>query len=177
MRRDQRRHVGILVLLIKQLIIARIILLQMNRLRLNNIKIVKGVANQIKEVVAVIQVLQILHAHDQARHRGQIELELMEVVLVQRHILEKQIDMIQDALTVEAVEAVRHLLILIRIRIDQLKLATLIILTNLENVVGRGIRISGADELKLNAVRAEGGHLCDTFSSGRGATQFLPGIF
>jgi hypothetical protein len=156
--RDQRRHVSIVIYCSGACSRRAHILYS-----LQHIQIVQTITHQLKKVITVVDIRQILHTHKDRRHCRHIQLNLKEVILIHRQILQCQIDVVENTLAVKAGQRVYLLLRVMGILIDQLKLATLKVLTNPHSVVSRRSGPSSADKQDLNRVRAKGRHLGCSF--------------
>jgi hypothetical protein len=111
--RDQRGHVSVLIYC------CRACSRGAHRLHsLQHIQIVQAITHQLQKVITVVNIRQILHADKDRRHCRHIQLNLKEVLLIHRQILQCQIDVVQHTLAVKAGQRVYLLLRVMRVLID-----------------------------------------------------------
>ena len=123
--------------------------------RLCVIKEVKARANRLKEVLTVVKVLELVSRDNKARQGRERKLDAVVSLLVKRLVLEERIEVLDDALAIEASHLMGDRATIVLVAIDNLEVIRLKILANTDGVIAlvasnvvdqvdgnRGLRVS-----------------------------------
>lgn len=125
---------------------------------LNGLRVLKEVeasANRLKEVLAVIEILELVARDNKARQSRERKLDALVSLLIKRLVLEQRVEILDDALAIEASHLMSDRVAVILVAIGNLEVIRLKILANTDGVItliarkvvdqvdaNRGLRVS-----------------------------------
>jgi len=134
---------------------------------------VKARMDHVGDVLAIVDLAQLVHAEDHAWHARHIHLDLAEPLLIQGDTLDQDTHVLSNRAVAQVIEGLRDAVAVrlsVLVRVLQSVIASLMIQRNLETVI-RGALGLGANQVQVNSIR---GHFWGSTNQGaRQAVQFL----
>jgi len=134
---------------------------------------VKARMDHVSDVLAVVNLAQLVHAQDHAWHARHIHLDHVKPLLIQGHTLDQDAHVLSNRAVAQVIEGLRDAVAVrlsVLVRVLQSVVASLMIQRNLETVIGGAVGL-GANQVQVNSTR---GHFWGSTNQGaRQAVQFF----